>query len=136
VLSLKTKGDKTRQVEIIEPAWGLLLAWADAASITEGPIFRPLSPSHSVQERRMSPDTVYRTISLRSKEAKLPRISPHTLRHTHITLALRGGAKLEDVQLWVGHSDPKTTAGYYHAEEFIGNSPARLIDLGWKPKEE
>jgi len=134
VLTALTKGDKTREVEIIEPAWGILMEWAEAADIKQGPIFRPLSPGGAVLEHHLSRDTIYRIVRLRAAAAGLPQVTPHTLRHTHITLALRGGAKLEDVQLWVGHADPKTTAGYYHPEEFVGQSPARLIELNWSRK--
>lgn len=39
-------------------------------------------------------------------------ISPHSLRHSFVTLALDAGVALRDVQDSAGHSDPKTTRRY------------------------
>lgn len=42
-------------------------------------------------------------------------ISPHSLRHTAVTLALDAGAPLRDVQDMAGHADPRTTRRYDRA---------------------
>ncbi|WP_445189233.1 tyrosine-type recombinase/integrase [Pseudonocardia sp. Cha107L01] len=39
-------------------------------------------------------------------------LSPHSLRHSAITLALDAGASLRDVQDFAGHRDPRTTRRY------------------------
>lgn len=39
-------------------------------------------------------------------------LTPHGLRATFVTLALEGGAKLQQVQYAVGHADPRTTERY------------------------
>ena len=39
-------------------------------------------------------------------------VSPHSLRHTFVTLALDAGASLRDVQDSAGHADPRTTRRY------------------------
>jgi integrase/recombinase XerD len=39
-------------------------------------------------------------------------ISPHTLRHTFVTLSLDAGVSLRDVQDAAGHADPRTTRRY------------------------
>ncbi len=40
------------------------------------------------------------------------KLSPHGLRASFVTLALEGGAKLQQVQYAVGHADPRTTERY------------------------
>ncbi len=42
------------------------------------------------------------------------RLSAHSLRHTAITLALKGGATLQQAQAMARHTDPKTTLVYVH----------------------
>lgn len=37
---------------------------------------------------------------------------PHLIRHTTATMMLNGGAKLEEVQAYLGHEDPSTTLVY------------------------
>ena len=42
--------------------------------------------------------------------------TPHTLRHTHATLARRGGMSLDALQRMLTHRSPSSTAIYAHAE--------------------
>jgi len=43
------------------------------------------------------------------------RISPHSLRHTHVTQLLDAGRSLCDVQIGEPHADPRITMGYDRA---------------------
>ena len=47
------------------------------------------------------------------------RISPHSLRHTAVTLALDAGVPLRDVQDMAGHADPRTTRRYDRARKSL-----------------
>ena len=47
-------------------------------------------------------------------------LSPHSLRHTAITLALDAGASLRDVQDFAGHRDPRTTRRYDRSRHSSG----------------
>ena len=55
--------------------------------------------------------------------------SPHSLRHTAGTLSLQSGSSLREVQDFLGHSDPKTTAVYTHVLNCQENNPASKIDI-------
>jgi integrase/recombinase XerD len=46
-------------------------------------------------------------------------ISPHSLRHTAVTLALDAGVSLRDAQDLAGHSDPRTTRRYDRARNSL-----------------
>lgn len=54
-------------------------------------------------------------------------LTPHGLRHTMATLALDRGATLRDVQMQLGHKDPKTTIRYDRARTRLDNSALRAI---------
>ncbi|MEN9869220.1 MAG: hypothetical protein RLZZ171_203 [Cyanobacteriota bacterium] len=56
-------------------------------------------------------------------------ISPHSLRHTAGTLSLQNGSSLREVQDFLGHSDPKTTAVYTHILSNQENNPASKINV-------
>jgi len=58
------------------------------------------------------------------------RISPHSLRHTAITLAMDSGATLRQAQTFSGHKDPKTTVRYDRTREDLDKSAAHLINFG------
>ena len=66
------------------------------------------------------------------KHSDLERnLSPHSLRHTAGTLSLQNGSSLREVQDFLGHSDPKTTAIYTHILDSQENSPATKIDINF-----
>ncbi len=56
-------------------------------------------------------------------------LSPHSLRHTAGTLSLQNGSSLREVQDFLGHSDPKTTAVYTHVLNSLENNPASKIEI-------
>jgi site-specific recombinase XerD len=61
-------------------------------------------------------------------------LSPHSLRHTAGTLSLQNGSSLREVQDFLGHSDPKTTAVYTHVLSSQENNPASKIDINFLRK--
>ena len=64
------------------------------------------------------------------KHSDLERnLSPHSLRHTAGTLSLQNGSSLREVQDFLGHSDPKTTAVYTHVLSSQENNPASRIEI-------
>ncbi|MEL7010556.1 MAG: tyrosine-type recombinase/integrase [Cyanobacteria bacterium J06648_1] len=56
-------------------------------------------------------------------------LSPHSLRHTAGTLSLQNGSSLREVQDFLGHSDPKTTATYTHVLNSQQSNPALKIEI-------
>jgi integrase/recombinase XerC/integrase/recombinase XerD len=42
------------------------------------------------------------------------RLTPHSLRHTAVSLAIAGGASLIQAQAMARHSNPRTTVIYFH----------------------
>jgi integrase len=55
------------------------------------------------------------------------QLSPHSLRHTAITLALDAGVSLRDVQDYAGHKDPRTTRRYDHTRHNLDRSAAYTL---------
>ena len=62
--------------------------------------------------QRLSDGGIARIVKARAKDVKITGLSPHGLRASFVTLALEGGAKLEQVQYAVGHADSRTTEHY------------------------
>ncbi|MGN0918126.1 MAG: tyrosine-type recombinase/integrase [Oxalobacter sp.] len=56
-----------------------------------------------------------------------PRLTAHSLRHTAVTLALQGGATLQQVQQFARHRLIETTLHYAHNLEYARNPCPKLV---------
>ena len=63
----------------------------------------------------------------RRRHSLAAQLTPHSLRHTAITLALDAGAALRDVQDFAGHRDPRTTRRYDHARNTLDRNAAYTL---------
>lgn len=57
------------------------------------------------------------------------RLTAHSMRHTAISLAVVGGASLQQVQAMARHSDTKTTLTYFHNLDRLRSGAERYIQL-------
>ncbi len=83
--------------------------------------------------RPLSRQQVDRAIKRVARAAGIPsyaKLSPHSLRHTCVTLMLDGGAPLHVVQAFVGHASPETTGRYDRARGALTRSAAALAGMG------
>lgn len=70
----------------------------------------------------------FRVVQRLATTAGIPgRVSPHSLRHTHATLALDAGIALRDLQDSLGHADPRTTRRYDRARGKLERSSAHTV---------
>lgn len=54
--------------------------------------------------------------------------TPHSLRHTFVTLALKGGASIPEVQAAARHRDPNTTMRYAHDMDNLDRNAVDKVD--------
>jgi integrase len=125
VLTRTGKGGK-RCPAVIAPGIGANLD-AYLASHSDplgGPLFATAAGN------RLDQGAVWRLIRRLAKNAGVPaweRISPHSARHTAITLALDDGAALHEAQDMAGHADPRTTRRYNRHRGRLERSPSYRI---------
>ena len=150
VLFVVSKRNKERIVKIPVDVARALTAWREAAKA-----FREESPTTAlfcslVREGRgerfiykgresankgcgQSPPSekaIWKIVERRVKAAGITaRITPHSTRHTFITLALDGGAPLHKVQVAAGHADPRTTERYWRTKENLDDNAVDYVKL-------
>jgi integrase len=59
----------------------------------------------------------FRILKQCAERAGVPQISPHTLKHTRVSLVLEGGATLAEAQRLAGHASLKSTLWYTHTTD-------------------
>ena len=96
---------------------------------TAGPIFLNSDGSNRYPYR-----SAYRHLGRLCRSAGLPAgVTPHSLRHSYATEALRLGAALQDVQDALGHADPRTTRRYDRSRHNLDRSPNYLLASALTP---
>lgn len=70
----------------------------------------------------------FRVLKQCAERAGVPKISPHTLKHTRCSLALEGGATLAQVQRLAGHTALKSTLWHTHATDEEAAKAARKAE--------
>lgn len=136
VAHVRGKGGKVRTVPLKPEAMRAVAEYLALAGRTSGDaqasLFVPTRGNRkgSSLEAPLAPVAVWRIVRAAAAQAGITkRISPHSLRHTAITLALDGGAKVERVQAFAGHSDPKSTIRYLRTAENLDQSAAHAISF-------
>lgn len=107
-----------------------LVAWIDAAKITGGPLFRPISKSGRVLERRLGPEAVGGIVKRRLVMAGLPPdfASAHGLRSGFLTQAALDGAPIQAAMRLSLHQSIAQAMSYYDDVEIAGNPATDLLD--------
>ena len=115
-LRLREKGGKHHALPVHHKAEAYLDAYLADAGI-EGergsPLWRSLTRTREIGERRMSRVDVFRMVKRRVKAAELGAAANcHTFRASGITAYLLNGGTLERAQAIAGHESPRTTQLY------------------------
>lgn len=75
----------------------------------------------------MSVETLYRCWRIVRKEAKIPDVRLHDLRHSYASFALRKGETLLTIGRLLGHRDPSTTLKYTHFSDSMERNAVETI---------
>lgn len=120
VVSITRKGEKPATVPLAPRTAAAIDAYIGGRE--RGPVF--VTDSGQRLDRRAAARIVARV----AREAGISKpISPHSLRHTFVTLALDAGAQLRDVQDAAGHADPRTTRRYDRARQSLDRNPTYAV---------
>jgi integrase/recombinase XerD len=131
VLWIQGKGRETKDdfVLLVEETLRPLREYLSArgAESENAPLFASISDRN--QGQALTTKSVSRIIKtiLRGIDLNDRRLSAHSLRHTAISLSIKGGATLEQAQAMARHTDPKTTMIYFHNAARIEAGAERFI---------
>lgn len=149
-LTVRGKGDKRRLVKLPPDVWRSIELWLAAREEVERrhsglPRLTPETPlfvevrkvgqqdqAHyrAIGTAGLTADAIWVIVRRHCADAGIAgNITPHSLRHTFITLALEGRAPLHKVQYAAGHADPRTTERYHRKKENLDDNATDYIKL-------
>ena len=134
-LTVKGKGSRRRTLplkpEIVRAIEEYRCSSGRDFASPETPLFSPLWNNRTKElHRPLSTDEIWRIVKKYAKRAGIQKpISPHSLRHTAITLALDAGASYRQVQMMSGHADPKTVCRYGRGKDNLDQNATHYIRL-------
>ncbi len=136
-LTIRGKGNKKRIAKISPEVLRCCREWMAASGRKPTPrtaLFVALKKTRKgyavASETPLTADSIWKIVLKRVREAELEaHITPHSLRHTFVTLALDGGAPLHKVQYAAGHADPRTTERYHRQKENLDDNAVDYVRI-------
>ena len=131
----KGKDSKDAYVVLTPKAWKPIKDYLQARG--QGvtiPGSSPLFAGHGNRSRgQLTTRTIRRLVKtyLRGVDIDSPKITAHSFRHTAAVNSLRAGASLHETQLFMRHSDPKTTqiySGVFEEELRLKEAPEKRLE--------
>jgi len=122
------KRNKTRTVTV--PIWTkqAIDDYLDATHIYSGQLFQAMRKNGEIIWDHISPETVREVVRLNAQKCGF-KITPHDLRRTYAKLALKNGAKIEQIQLNLGHQSLATTQVYLGTDLDLKNGPGDFLAI-------
>ncbi|MCA0205195.1 MAG: tyrosine-type recombinase/integrase [Proteobacteria bacterium] len=130
LLETKTTGKgEAPRLPLKGPAARALLHWIETADLDDGPLFRPVSRSDRVLNRRLAPDALRVILRHRLALAGLPEdfATPHGLRAGFLTQAALDGAPLAAAMALSLHRSAIQAQRYYADVEISANPATDLL---------
>ena len=133
IVDLIGKGGRVRSVPI--PGWVVVAidAWAGAAGISGGKVFRGVCRYGHIMQKDSESITAqavfYAVTDATARIFPGRDISPHDLRRTFAKLARKGGAELTQIQLTLGHSSVAVTQRYVGEDQSLTDAPCDRLGL-------
>jgi site-specific recombinase XerD len=129
IVDLRGKHGRVRTVPM--PTWVKVAidAWATAAAITDGPVFRPVTRGDQAQTAASSEKVVWQLLRPYAAAAGVTGIAPHDLRRSCAKMCRAAGGELEQIQLLLGHASVQTTERYLGTKQDLVNAPNDGIKL-------
>lgn len=113
-----------------------LRTWLDAASISEGPLFRRITRWGKIGAESLNPASVNAILSARAQQTGLdyePELSSHSLRRGLATSAYLAGAGFKEIKKQGGWRHDGTVHGYIEdADAFVSNAAGALLQYSTK----
>jgi site-specific recombinase XerD len=129
IIDINGKRNKIRSIPMPPFAKAAINAWTVAAEITEGKVFRAINRGGHVVGDGLTPQAFHNMVAHYADLLGFENLAPHDLRRTFAKLSLKGGAKLEQISLSLGHASIRTTQEYLGVDQDFEDAPCDHLGL-------
>ncbi|MBV9357805.1 MAG: tyrosine-type recombinase/integrase [Chloroflexi bacterium] len=113
----------------LHPDQVAIAAWTERAGIASGRVFRSLRKGDGAAlGAGMSTQAIADVVAAYAVPLGID-VAPHDCRRTFAKLAAKGGARLEQIQLSLGHASIRTTERYLGIEQDLTDAPCDRLGL-------
>jgi site-specific recombinase XerD len=127
-VTLSRKGDFRQEIILSKELEGPFLEYVNALR-PDRYVFPQATITGNPTNEALSADRVTAIVGHLTEKVLGRHHSPHDFRHAFCTTALHRGAPLHSVQIYLGHSNPQTTMGYYDSVLEREGSAAEFVSL-------
>lgn len=126
--NLLGKGNKTRTVTI--PDWVMisLNQYLEGSELSSGYLFTRMYGFYNLSKKALQGNAIWEIVRKYGNICGLS-IAPHDLRRTYAKLSYKFGAKLDQIQLNLGHQSLQTTEVYLGVDLDLSESPGKYLDI-------
>jgi site-specific recombinase XerD len=123
IVDIRGKHGHVRSVPMPSWAKAAIDQWTAAAEISAGAVFRGVNKGDRLTGECLTSQGVWRCVE------KYSDVAPHDLRRSFAKLAHKGGAKLDQIQLSLGHASLTTTQRYLGLHQDLHDAPCDYLRL-------
>jgi len=129
IVDLIGKHGRIRSVPM--PAWAKIAIdeWSAASGIHMGLVFRPVNKGDRLTDGSLSGNCIRLALRKYTSELGLANLAPHDLRRTYARLAHQGRAKLQQIQISLGHSSIQITERYLGVKQNLADAPCDHLGM-------
>ena len=129
IVDLAGKHGRIRSVPIPGFAEVAIEQWSVASGIYSGNVFRPINRGGKLTHASLTAKCIWHILRKYTARLGWPTLAPHDLRRTFAKLAYQGGAKLEQIQMSLGHASIQTTERYLGLKQDLADAPCDYLGL-------
>ena len=133
IVDLVGKHGRIRSIPLPDFAEVAIEQWRVASGIYSGHVFRPINRGGKLTHEFLTAKCIWLTLRKYTSALGWPKLAPHDLRRTFAKLAYQGGAKLEQIQMSLGHASIQTTERYLGLKQDLADAPCDYLGLRLYP---
>jgi integrase len=129
IVDLVGKRQKVRSIPMAGWTKVVIDAWLQASGIRSGEMLRSMDKGDRLTDVTLSPVSIARIVHHYGELLDVPDLAPHDLRRTFAKLAYKGGARIDQISLSLGHESIETTQRYLGLDQDFTDAPADHLGL-------